>query len=153
MKEPIDYFFQYFTPTLLDIIVEQSNLYAIQCNPNKSLDLTISELHQYIGIVMYMSIFGLPTCRMYWNTASRVNVVADTMGINRWETIKRYLHFTDNTKRLANCNDKLFKIRSLIDTLTTSFNNVPMDNFLVVVVVCHDQVRLQVSQGFRCRDS
>ena len=24
---------------------------------------------------------------------------------------------------------------------------------LVVVVVCHDQVRLQVSQGFRCRDS
>ena len=23
----------------------------------------------------------------------------------------------------------------------------------VVVVVCHDQVRLQVSQGFRCRDS
>ena len=22
-----------------------------------------------------------------------------------------------------------------------------------VVVVCHDQVRLQVSQGFRCRDS
>ena len=25
--------------------------------------------------------------------------------------------------------------------------------YLVVVVVCHDQVRLQVSQGFRCRDS
>ena len=24
---------------------------------------------------------------------------------------------------------------------------------VVVVVVCHDQVRLQVSQGFRCRDS
>ena len=23
----------------------------------------------------------------------------------------------------------------------------------IVVVVCHDQVRLQVSQGFRCRDS
>ena len=23
----------------------------------------------------------------------------------------------------------------------------------LVVVVCHDQVRLQVSQGFRCRDS
>ena len=26
-------------------------------------------------------------------------------------------------------------------------------NLLSVVVVCHDQVRLQVSQGFRCRDS
>ena len=24
---------------------------------------------------------------------------------------------------------------------------------VVVVVVCHDQVRLQVSQDFRCRDS
>ena len=24
---------------------------------------------------------------------------------------------------------------------------------VVVVLVCHDQVRLQVSQGFRCRDS
>ena len=28
-----------------------------------------------------------------------------------------------------------------------------MCNVSVVVVVCHDQVRLQVSQGFRCRDS
>ena len=27
------------------------------------------------------------------------------------------------------------------------------ENMNVVVVVCHDQVRLQVSQGFRCRDS
>ena len=26
-------------------------------------------------------------------------------------------------------------------------------NHMNVVVVCHDQVRLQVSQGFRCRDS
>ena len=25
--------------------------------------------------------------------------------------------------------------------------------YLVVVVVCHNQVRLQVSQGFRCQDS
>lgn len=90
-------------------------LYAIQCNPNTPIDLTVPELHQYIGIAMYMSIFGLPTCRIYWNTASRVNVVADTMGRNRWETIKRYLHFTDNTKRPANCTDKLYKIRSLID--------------------------------------
>ena len=24
---------------------------------------------------------------------------------------------------------------------------------VVVVIVCHDQVRFQVSQGFRCRDS
>ena len=69
---------------------------------------------------------------MYWNTDSRVNVVTDNTGRNRWETIKRYLHFTDNTKHLANCNDKLFKIWSLIDNLTTFFNNVPMDNFISV---------------------
>ena len=26
-------------------------------------------------------------------------------------------------------------------------------SFIAVVVVCHDQFRLQVSQGFRCQDS
>ena len=42
----------------------------------------------------------------------------------------------------------------LVDT--TKFKD-PLPKFIktrvVVVVVCHDQVRLQVSQGFHCRDS
>ena len=38
-----------------------------------------------------------------------------------------------------------------LPTLQCRRNRADMSQ--VVVVVCHDQVRLQVSQGFRCRDS
>ena len=132
IKEPVDYFFQTFTPAIFEQILEQSNLYAVQCNPNKPLDLTVSELYQYFGIVMYMIVFGLPACRMYWSSASRVNVVADTMGRNRWETIKRFLHCADNRQRPENCKDRLYKLRPVIDILTAAYNSVPMDNFLSV---------------------
>ncbi|XP_046670996.1 piggyBac transposable element-derived protein 2-like [Homalodisca vitripennis] len=63
---PIEYFKEFFDNSILDRIVDQSNLFAIQKNPNKPLNLTRNELEQYIGICFAMSIFGLHRARMYW---------------------------------------------------------------------------------------
>ncbi|KAF3837830.1 hypothetical protein F7725_009598, partial [Dissostichus mawsoni] len=58
-----------------------------------------------------MSLFGLPRTRMFWNKACRVSQVADTMTLNRWEAIKKYLHFSNNEDRQEEDNDPLHKIR------------------------------------------
>ena len=58
-----------------------------------------------------------------------------------------------NIRRGAETEPKT-TIHSLTATIRTLPSTVGLQALgVVVVVVCHDQVRLQVSQGFRCRDS
>ena len=75
---------------------------------------------------MFMGVYELPSCRMCWKSPCRVNVVADWLGRNRWEAIKSLLHFADYNERPADCTDRLYKIRPLVDTLREGFNKVPI---------------------------
>ncbi|CAM4569051.1 unnamed protein product [Leuciscus chuanchicus] len=132
---PYQYFKTFYTDDILCVIVEQSNLYAVQVNPNKPLNLTTSELEQFFGTVLYMSLFGLPATRMFWRPASRVSQVADTMTLNRWEDIKRFLHFNNNADQPACFDDnfdKLFKIQPLITHLVSKIKAIPMSEKLSV---------------------
>jgi len=65
LKTPLQFFHCLFTPNLEALIVEQCNLFAVQTCPNKSLNVTVDELQQFLGIVMWMSIVKLPSARKY----------------------------------------------------------------------------------------
>ena len=39
----------FFYEDILEEVVQQSNLYAIQCDTNKPLNLTTKELEQFVG--------------------------------------------------------------------------------------------------------
>ncbi|KAA8577630.1 hypothetical protein FQN60_002590 [Etheostoma spectabile] len=120
-------------PDLLEVVVEQSNLYAIQCDTNKPLNITTKELEQFMGTAVYMSLFGLPGTRMFWNKATRVSQVADTMALNRWEFIKKSLHFNNNNQvRQGENVDLLHKIRPLVTHLTLKLQTIPMGEKLAV---------------------
>uniref|UniRef100_A0A3Q4MXL3 PiggyBac transposable element-derived protein domain-containing protein n=1 Tax=Neolamprologus brichardi TaxID=32507 RepID=A0A3Q4MXL3_NEOBR len=108
---PLQYFRKFFSEDILEVIVEESNLYAIQWDPNKPLNLTTNELEQFLGTVVYMSLFGLPATSMFWNKATRVSKVADTMTLNRWEAIKKFLHINNNEGQEQ--DDPLYKIHPL----------------------------------------
>uniref|UniRef100_A0A3B3QLT9 PiggyBac transposable element-derived protein domain-containing protein n=1 Tax=Paramormyrops kingsleyae TaxID=1676925 RepID=A0A3B3QLT9_9TELE len=124
IRLPIQYFQDFFDADLLDNIVEQSNLYYTQKNPNNALKLDRNELEQFIGTVVYMSIVHLPRSRMYWSSECRVAQVAD-----------KFIHFNDNSNMAANNDgnyDKLFKIRPIIDSLLRKFQGLPQDQKLSV---------------------
>lgn len=134
VKVPIDYF-RNLTQDITENMVTQSNLYATQCDINKPLNVTFKEIEQFIGIAQYMAVFNFPKTRMYWSTAARVDCIADTMTVNRWETIKRYLHFSNNEEQIPAGqpgHDRLFKIRPLLTALKRNFNGVPMHEMLCV---------------------
>ncbi|RXM27140.1 Protein FAM150B [Acipenser ruthenus] len=93
------------------------------------------ELEQFLGIVLYMSLFGLPATRLFWCSFSRVTQVADTLPLTRWEAIKRFLHFNDNNAqpgREEGNFDELYKIRPLITHLVSKMNAIPMSEKLSV---------------------
>uniref|UniRef100_A0A3P9I8W3 PiggyBac transposable element-derived protein domain-containing protein n=1 Tax=Oryzias latipes TaxID=8090 RepID=A0A3P9I8W3_ORYLA len=112
IKSPYEYFTMFFSEDILEVVVEQSNLYAIQCNTNKPLNLTTNELEQFM--------------------ATRVSQVADTMALNRWELIKKSLHFNNNEVRQGENVDPLHKIRPLVNHLTSKLQTIPMGEKLAV---------------------
>lgn len=68
---------------------------------------------------------------MFWQSETRVEKVADVMTGNMWESVKNHLHLNNNDNIVGN-NDKLYKLRPLIDALLGKFNSIQMDEKLCV---------------------
>jgi hypothetical protein len=109
---------------------EDSNLHTHRRENFKSYLITETEIEQFIGCCFFMSIYGMPSSRMYWKAETRVGAVADAISRNRWETFKLRLHFSDNTN--VTDNDSLQKIHPFLDSLISKYNNIPMDEKLCV---------------------
>lgn len=132
VSEPVDYLRHLFHREIIEEVVRQTNLYALQCDATRPLSVTVTaEMEQVIGECFYMSIHVLPKTRLYWNLQTTVEMVASTMSLNRWENIKRHLHFADNNNQVPR-GDKLFKVRPILNFLNDSFRCMPMDEMLCV---------------------
>ena len=51
---PLQYLRKFFSEDIFEVTVEEYNLYAIQCDPNKPLNLITNELEQFLGTVVYI---------------------------------------------------------------------------------------------------
>lgn len=134
-QTPIQYFKNFFDDDLLNFIVDQSNFYAVQRNPATPLDLTREELEQFLGTVLFTLVFPLPRSRMYWQTSSRVAHISDIFTWRRWEAIKNFIHFNDDSKvppKTKKQRDKLFKIRPFINNLLCKFWKIPQEQMLYI---------------------
>ncbi|XP_053945112.1 piggyBac transposable element-derived protein 4-like [Anastrepha ludens] len=135
LETPADMFNFIFNDDLMNFIVEQSNLIALQMDINKPANITRNEIDQFIGITIYMSLIKLPSSRHYWNTFIGQEFVRNAMTCNRWQNIKRFLHFNNNENIRSPGElgfDKLFKIRPLLDKIRARFLLVPKEEHLVV---------------------
>lgn len=115
---PFEYFNMFFDDNIIENIVSQSNLYAVQKNPDRPLNTNKNEMLAFLGMLLLSGIIRVPSYRMYWANATRVSSVAEVMPRNRFEQIKWNLHFNDNSQMKTRSQpgyDKLFKIRPLAD--------------------------------------
>lgn len=94
------------------MIVEQSNLYALQ--KGRIFTLSVTEFKAFMGIIIRMSLVKLPTIRLYWSTDPTFHQaqIADIMPRLRFEEIMANLHFCDNDQ--ADVSDRGYKIRQII---------------------------------------
>jgi len=132
---PLAYFEMFFDESIMQHIVDQSNLYAIQTNLGNPLQLDCLELAKFLGILMKMSVIALPRSRLYWSKALDITQINSVMSRDRFEMIKRSIHFNDNTQMRPPDDehfDKLFKVRPLLDHLQQRYNGIPMNQMLCV---------------------
>lgn len=143
-SDPFTFFSTFIDNEVIDIMVEQTNLYATQvlCSKDDVAQFSVlrkwqpttrSEMIRFIGLVGYMGLVRMPSIRHYWSTKRlfRNDVASGVMSRNRFETLLQLWHFSDN----MTCppGDRLYKIQPLIDLLVSKFQKVftPEETFCV----------------------
>lgn len=133
LDSPYKFFSYFITNSLIDKIVEQTNLYSIQQDVNKPVNVNMLEIKKFIGILIYMSVYKYPNVRSYWSKKYGFKAIINTMPVNRFEKIRQFLHFNDNENHLPPDHpdhDRFHKIRPLLDYLNERFASIPLEQRL-----------------------
>jgi len=133
-KKPIDYFHMFLNKKMIKQIMEATNLYASQKNPEKVLNVSYIEMEQYIGVLLHMGFTSMPDYRMYWRQETRYPTIADVFTRSRFDQIKANFHLCDNTTRSADTEDydRLFKVRMLYDHVQSNCKKLDVPEFLSI---------------------
>lgn len=77
----------------------------------------------------------MPNVRSYWSKELEYDLVRYVMSLKKFEKIRQFLHFNDNSKHLPRGNpdhDRLHKIRPIIDILNTKFLSISLESALSI---------------------
>ncbi|CAH2001277.1 unnamed protein product [Acanthoscelides obtectus] len=85
-----------------------------------------------LRILIWMSLIKQPNSRRYWSPNTRIDQVADVIPVNRFEEIKRFLHFTDNQKITTSTD----KITLVFNQIKSACQKVPLEENLS----CDEQI-------------
>jgi len=136
----MSYFDHYIPPELIEIVVDQTNLYAQKqiakmprpvtkhARSEEWKPVTIIEMTKFLGLIFVSGIVRKPKLELYWSMRGifQTPIFPQTMSRNRFQLIQRYLHLNDNNAAGTN-EDRLYKIRTILDTALNNFrtNYIP----------------------------
>ena len=141
-ESPLEVFELFFTPTIVDEIVDQTNRYAEEVMGVEAYVSwkTISEedIRAFIGFSILMGINQQSSMDDYWTKDPIHNYkpIAQRISRDRFRDISRYPHFVDNTtlsQRGSAKYDKLGKIRPLINHFQQKFSSAYNPNCEIAI--------------------
>lgn len=123
---PHEFFSKFFDIELMELLVQQTNLYAKQNKLRNWCDVTMAEMNAFLAILIAIGLHQIPQVEMFWSTDPlfRVQPVADSMPIKRFKKILQGFHVSDNSKALKHGDpqyDRLHKVRPLLQKLNKEF--------------------------------
>ena len=147
--DPQKFFQLFMNDEILKHLIEQTNLYAkqsidSQTTKGKQLPhsrskawklVNIYEMKKFLGLMFLTGIIRKPTLEDYWSTDRMIEtpIYGKVMSRNRFEIILSYLHFNDSEKRSPMCDDRLYKVRPIIDHFVAKFREMynPHENISI----------------------
>jgi hypothetical protein len=96
-------FLCFFTDELMNLIANQSNLFAQQSMEEQQFEvwtkITVEEIKAYLGFFILMGLVPLSSIYDYWSTNPlyHYSPIADRISRDSFFEIHRYLHFVDNS--------------------------------------------------------
>ena len=112
----LQYLKVFWDDEICDHLAYHTNLYSTQ-QTGKSTETTHQEIETFFGIQMTMTIVKMSKYKMYWSKEFKYDPIASTMTLKRYETLRRFLHASDNNDKNnpENAGDKLITVRPLLD--------------------------------------
>lgn len=108
------------------LVAEQSNIYSAQKRELQSIDTNAFEMIHFAGVQLMMDTLKYPQ----GNRDLCVPVIRDTISRDRFFELRNYLHFVDIHH--PNTNDKLWKIRPLIDPILNKCQSLPRSKHMSI---------------------
>lgn len=133
-KDPYDFFKLFVCDEIVTLMVNETNLYAEQWLAKEGLKpksrikkwtpTDSLEMERFLGILLWMGLFRLPTIRSYWKTTALYNnKISRLMSRNRFELLLKMWHFSNNNDN-ALADDRLRKITPLLEKIVQNFKKV-----------------------------
>lgn len=132
LNTPYKIFKFFISDKFLEEVVHQTILYSTQTRPNKPINTSKEELQRFIGVAMWMSLIKQPNTRRYWAPNTRTAQIAEVMPVNRFEDIKKFIHFSDNMIATKNTD----KITPLLNQIRDACLKIPLEENLS----CDEQI-------------
>lgn len=104
-SQPLDYFLDFFPDELLNIIVENTNIYARHTHSKAWTDVTKEEIKAYFGVIILMSINSLADINTHWSTDEffRNPVICKVIPLKRFKKLHKisiYQYFNRTSTKL-----------------------------------------------------
>ncbi|KAL7725529.1 hypothetical protein ACLKA6_010099 [Drosophila palustris] len=80
------------------MIVDETMRAALTDNITNKFKINNDDIHHYIGILMYMSIYRYPNLKSYW-AKNAFGPIQTCMPKSRFEAIKKYFSLSDESER------------------------------------------------------
>jgi len=117
---PFQLWQQLFDEATMNLLVEQTLLYATRDRNEKDFVVDRNEICRLLGILLLSGYHSLPNETDYWSNQPDlgVPVVTASLSKNRYMAIKRNLHLADNQN--LQVGNKAAKVQQLYDILNTN---------------------------------
>lgn len=118
-------------------IIQQTNLFSVQKDPEKCIHVTKLEIKQYIGICVIISLVHVPKVRAYWSSYGKCK---ECMSLKRLGNPYILMTTVNNfIMKMSNINC-LYKIR-LVKILQERFYKVPIELCVCIYEMCFTKAR------------
>lgn len=149
IKEPLDFFRLYFTDTLIDSIIKETNDYANSKLRGKQLskrsiwntwsDVNRKEFLAFIGVILNMGTMPVANLQEYWSTkfTSKIPFYSDIFTRDRFQQIFWMLHLQKNAPvgRNTCIRTRIQKANNFLQYINSKFS----EHFIPYKSICVDE--------------
>lgn len=129
----IDCYRHFITDEIIDLMVRETNRYAHQYLQNRETSrrsichrwkpTANEEMIKFFGIIIEMGLVQMPKLKYYWSSSQLYGseIIRNVMSREKFELLLRFWYFSNNNSKNSN-QDRLFKLKPLLDLLKKGFN-------------------------------
>jgi hypothetical protein len=144
MVNPIDCYRHFITDEIIDLMVRETNRYAEQYLQTHEISrrskfrqwkpTADEEMLKFFGIIIEMGLVQMPKLKYYWSSSQLYGseIIRNAMSRERFELLLKFWHFSNNDNKDSN-QDRLFKLKPILDLLKVRFSSVYMPGSIVSV--------------------